>query len=116
MIEKKRSGEPLIEKILSSEIGSAESRSAARLLVERPTKPPNLLLIFVPPQPRGESGDLLGPVEFNSQTASIPGRDEKLVRMESESQENFERRVADSLPAIGLPGVAYLFPDDPAVA
>jgi hypothetical protein len=109
--ENKRSGEPLPEKLFTSQIGSAESRAIARRLVEEPTTPPNLLVIFVPPQPRGDGGELLGPLKFNSQTANIPGRDEKVVRFENESQEAFEERVGQNLPAIGV-GIAFLFPND----
>jgi hypothetical protein len=110
--EKTGSGESLIEKIFNSEIGSVESRAAARRLVEEPTKAPNLLLIFVNPHPRGDFGEPIGPVQFNSHTATLDGTDKKLFLIENESQEAFEQRVADSLPAVGLPGIAFLFPND----
>lgn len=112
MLEKTRSSGFLTERLFNSDIGSAESRAAARRLVEQLTNEPNLLLIFVNPRPRGLLDESIGPVEFNSKTAIIDGREEKLMRFENESQEKFEQRVSDNLPAVGLPGLAYLFPDD----
>ncbi|HTC63920.1 MAG TPA: hypothetical protein VK709_13835 [Candidatus Saccharimonadales bacterium] len=111
MAENVGKDDSLIESILTSEIGSPESRAAARRLVEQPTKPPNLVVIFVNPQPRNDLGELLGPVEFNSQSATIEGSDKKLIRMEGETQEHFEQRVTDELSVIGRPQLAYLSPD-----
>ncbi|HTC63608.1 MAG TPA: hypothetical protein VK709_12255 [Candidatus Saccharimonadales bacterium] len=64
------------------------------------------------PQPLGDQGELQGPIDYKSQTASIHGTGRTLVRYENECQEDFERRVGGYLPAIGLPGIALLFPDD----
>ena len=112
MVEKSGNDEALTERLFTLEIGSAESRAVARRLVQQRKRAPNLIFIFVNPRPRDSEGRPTGPVELGSKTATIEGSDKKLIREEAESQESFERRVADELPAVGLPGLAYLCPDD----
>jgi len=68
------------------------------------------LLLY--PRARDSDDRPTGPVEINSRSATIEGSSKKLIREEGETQGSFERRVAGELPAIGLPRLAYLFPDD----
>jgi hypothetical protein len=110
MTENTRDNESLLEKLFMCEIGSAESRAAARRLIEGPRKAPNVLFVFVNPPARDCDDRPTSPVEINSLSGTTESN-KKLIREEGETQESFESRVAGELPALGPPRLAFLFPD-----
>lgn len=110
MTENSENGQSLPDTLSGSPLGSPESRAAARLLVNDPSRPPSLLVLFVEPPPRDDKGRPLGPpVRCAVHHADVNGK--RLVRGKTESLEHFEARVVGELPA-GRPGLAVLFPED----
>jgi hypothetical protein len=90
-------------------IGSLESRAAARALLETNRPAPHIFIVFYRPSENG-------PVKIDAHHARIDGGQLppiELVRDLGETLQEFESRVADSLPVRGLPrGVVFYNPDD----
>jgi hypothetical protein len=111
--EKNHQNDFLPEKLMTAELGSPQSRAAARaLLVDRwPYRPPPVVIIeFVSMAKPGamiEAGDLpLEPDLAETQLPGSPGRRE-FHRQASETRQQFIDRITATLPAL-RPGMIVL--------
>jgi hypothetical protein len=86
----------LLPATLSRSLGSAESRAAARAIV---SETPVFITQYTRPGDRDENGTLIGgPIECDSQTATVNGK--LLHREPGESLADFRRRAVRSCPAM----------------
>ncbi len=101
---------------LSRELGSPESRAAARRILQDPQRPPTIISQYVKAVARDETGCPIGPpMVCDSATAAVApcnGEEKIFVREPGESLDAFERRCCDSLPVrtggvIRMNGDAY---------
>jgi hypothetical protein len=97
MVEKKTKDDVLAE-TLSRELGSPESRAAARMLACS-ARPPIIITEYVSAVgPPDEDGCPTGPVTCDSRTAEVNGK--ILVRGETESDADFRERCIAEVPAM----------------
>lgn len=96
MVENKLK-EDILAETLSRELGSPESRAAARMLAGS-ERPPILIVEYVSARgPRDEDGCPTGPVTCDSRTAEVNGK--ILTRAENESDAEFRERCISEVPA-----------------
>jgi hypothetical protein len=101
-VDEKKARNDALAGTLSRQPGRAESRAAARRILQDPERAPIIVGQYVRLGARDEDGCPIGPpIVCDSATSSVTscnGETRIFVRAEGESLKDFERRCCNSLP------------------
>lgn len=112
MIENRKPEAGLPDTLLQAEIGSPESRAAARALLEDgSSRPPSICISFVKRPVRDADGKFVEPRVRPHDSRRARVGDQVFERLDCETLEDFKWRVFLSLPAFGPPVSIVLEPE-----
>jgi hypothetical protein len=100
-VDEKKEKQDALAGTLSRELGSPESRAAARRILQDPQRMPVIISQYVKTVARDENDCPTAIAVCDSQTAAVApcnGEETIFVREEGETLEAFERRCCNSLP------------------